>query len=63
MIRLKESAIVLAAMLERFASLLSPGGYLRSLSQQAAEGAFSPEPMVMALIRREAAKKFTAVYL
>lgn len=55
LIGLEESAIVLAAMLERFATLRSPGGYLRSLSQQAAEGTFSPGPMIMALIRREAA--------
>lgn len=51
----EDSAIILAAMLERFSAIRSPGGYLRSLSQQAAEKGFSPGPMVMALIRREAA--------
>lgn len=51
----EDSAIVLAAMLERFSSIRSPGGYLRRLSQQAAGGGFSPGPMVMALMRKDAA--------
>ena len=44
------AAIVVAAMLQRFASIQSPGGYLRALTAKAAEGAFSPGPMVMSLL-------------
>lgn len=51
----EEAAVVIAAMLERFADIHSPGGYLRRLSSKAAMGAFSCGPMVMALVRREAA--------
>lgn len=51
----EEAAVVLAAMLQRFDSIKSPGGYLRSLVRKAAEGAFSSGPMVMALMRRAAA--------
>lgn len=49
----EEAAIVLAAMLQRFDLLKSPGGYLRSLVRKAQDGAFSPGPMVMALMRGE----------
>ena len=51
----EDAAVVLAAMLERFSDIRSPGGYLRSLTQKAAEGVFSTGPMVMALLRRDAA--------
>ncbi|GFE51931.1 replication initiation protein [Roseobacter cerasinus] len=51
----EEAAVVVAAMLERFDDIKSPGGYLRHLSRKAAEGQFSCGPMVMALMRREAA--------
>lgn len=52
----EEAAVVVAAMLERFGDIRSPGGYLRHLSGKAAAGAFSSGgPMVMALMRREAA--------
>lgn len=51
----EEAAVVVAAMLERFADIHSPGGYLRHLSSKAAMGAFSCGPMVMALMRRDAA--------
>lgn len=47
----EEASIVLAAMLQRFDLLKSPGGYLRSLVRKAQDGAFSPGPMVMALMR------------
>ncbi|MEG3661930.1 plasmid replication protein RepC [Celeribacter halophilus] len=50
-----EAAVVLAAMLEKISDIRSPGGYLRSLSAKAAVGEFSSGPMVMALMRREAA--------
>ena len=49
----EEASIVLAAMLQRFDLLKSPGGYLRSLVRKAQDDAFSPGPMVMALLRGE----------
>lgn len=51
----EEAAVVVVAMLERFEEIRSPGGYLRSLTAKAALGEFSCGPMVMALLRREAA--------
>ena len=52
----EQAAIVVVAMLERFAEIKSPGGYLRALTAKAAAGEFSCGPMVMALIgRRNAA--------
>ncbi len=52
----EQAAIVIVAMLERFAEIKSPGGYLRALTVKAAAGEFSCGPMVMALIgRRNAA--------
>ena len=50
-----EAAVVVAAMLERIKEIRSPGGYLRALTAKAADGRFSSGPMVMALMRREAA--------
>lgn len=50
-----QAAIVLAAMLERFESIRSPGGYLRSLSRKAANNGFSPTPMILALLNKRAA--------
>lgn len=51
----EEAAVVVVAMLERFEEIHSPGGYLRSLTSKAALGEFSCGPMVMALMRRDAA--------
>lgn len=51
----EQAAVVVAAMLERFDQIKSPGGYLRHLARKADEGKFSCGPMVMALMRREAA--------
>ena len=52
----EQAAIVVVAILERFAEIKSPGGYLRALTVKAAAGEFSCGPMVMALIgRRNAA--------
>ena len=51
----EEAAVVLVAMLERFGDIRSPGGYLRSLSAKAALGEFSCGPMIMALMRKDAA--------
>ena len=50
-----EAAVVIAAMLERIKEIHSPGGYLRTLTAKAADGKFSSGPMIMALMRREAA--------
>ncbi|EEE34985.1 replication protein C [Rhodobacteraceae bacterium KLH11] len=44
------AAVTVACILQRFAEINSPGGYLRSLAGKAALGAFSPGPMVMALL-------------
>lgn len=51
----EEAAVVIVAMLERFNEIKSPGGYLRHLAAKATDGAFSCGPMIMALMRREAA--------
>lgn len=48
----EQASIVVVAMLERFADIRSPGGYLRSLTSKAAAGEFSCGPMVMALMSR-----------
>ena len=48
----ENASIVLAAMLERFEEISTPGGYLRHLTRKATEDAFSPGPMVMALLNR-----------
>ncbi|MFW8595855.1 plasmid replication protein RepC [Cribrihabitans neustonicus] len=50
-----DAAVVIAAMLERFGEIRSPGGYLRHLSAKARSGQFSIGPMVMALARQAAA--------
>ncbi|MFG6083299.1 plasmid replication protein RepC [Paracoccus litorisediminis] len=44
------AAVVLAAMLQRFTSIRSPGAYLQTLSAKAALGAFSAGPMISALM-------------
>ncbi|MFZ5965379.1 plasmid replication protein RepC [Thalassococcus sp. BH17M4-6] len=51
----EEAAVVIVAMLERYGEIRSPGGYLRHLSTKAARGEFSCGPMIMALMRRDAA--------
>lgn len=51
----EQAAVVIVAMLERFADIRSPGGYLRALTAKAAEGQFSVGPMVMALVGRRSA--------
>lgn len=47
------ASVALACILQDAARIRQPGGYLRALSRRAAEGGFSPGPMVMALLRRE----------
>lgn len=51
----EQASIVVVAMLERFAEIRSPGGYLRALTSKAAAGEFSCGPMVMALMSRRTA--------
>jgi replication initiation protein RepC len=48
----EQASIVVVAMLERFAEIKSPGGYLRALTSKAVAGEFSCGPMVMALMSR-----------
>ncbi len=48
----EQASIVVVAMLERFADIRSPGGYIRALTSKAAAGEFSCGPMVMALMSR-----------
>jgi replication initiation protein RepC len=45
-----QAAIVVAAILQRGATISSAGGYIRDLTRRAEEGAFSVGPMLMALI-------------
>lgn len=51
-----QAAATLAAILQKMSAIRNPGGYLRRLSEKAAENAFSPIPMVMALLGRGHAK-------
>lgn len=51
----EEASVVVAAILERFDDIKSPGGYLRSLTTKAAAGEFSCGPMIMALLGRQRA--------
>lgn len=51
----EEAAVVVVAILERFSEIQSPGGYLRALTAKAERGEFSCGPMIMALMRRDAA--------
>ncbi len=50
------AAITVACILQRAEHIAKPGGYLRALSARAADGSFTPGPMVMALLRTENAK-------
>lgn len=47
----EQAAVTCAGILQRIGSIQSPGGYLRSLTKKATQGAFSPAPMIMALLR------------
>jgi replication initiation protein RepC len=46
----ENASIVLACMLQKASDINSPGGYLRVLTNKSQDGAFSPGPMVMALL-------------
>lgn len=48
------AAVVVSAILQRFSDIRSPGGYLRDLTAKSAAGAFSPKPMIHALLRKTA---------
>lgn len=52
----ENAAIVLSAMLQRFEEIKNPGGYLRYLTQKAANNSFSAGPMIIALIRRQSSQ-------
>lgn len=47
------AAITVVGILQRASEIRSPGGYLRALTSKAEEGAFSPGPMIMALLATE----------
>jgi replication initiation protein RepC len=57
----EQLAIVIACMLERSEKIISPGGYLRSLTQKALENDFSGGPMLMALMRNSLKKEQNSV--
>lgn len=44
------ASICVAGILQRIKDIHSPGGYLRALTRKAENGAFSPGPMIMALL-------------
>lgn len=46
------AAVTVATILQRAESIVSPGGYLRSLSSKARNGQFSPGPIVVSLLRQ-----------
>ncbi|MFT4916166.1 MAG: replication initiation protein RepC, partial [Yoonia sp.] len=46
------AAVTVAGILQRIADIQNPGGYLRTLSNKAEAGSFSPGPMIMALLNR-----------
>lgn len=49
-------AVMTAAILQKGASIKSPGGYLRTLTRKAQSGAFSLGPVLMALIKERSRK-------
>ncbi|MCB1342106.1 MAG: replication initiation protein RepC [Pseudooceanicola sp.] len=55
------AAVTTAAILQRAGHIRSPGGYLRALTAKAAEGAFSPGPMIMALLSADAQSSASSV--
>ncbi len=46
-----EAAIVVSAILQKGEDILSPGGYLRALTDKARDGVFSSGPLLMGLLR------------
>ncbi|WP_052025809.1 plasmid replication protein RepC [Phyllobacterium sp. YR531] len=46
-----EAATVVSAILQKGEDILSPGGYLRALTDKAREGSFSSGPLLMGLLR------------
>lgn len=47
-LRAMVAALDLSGILQRLSDIRNSGGYLRALTGQAAEGRFSPGPMLMA---------------
>lgn len=54
-----EAAIVVSAILQKGESILSPGGYLRALTDKARAGSFSSGPLLMGLLRTNTIKHET----
>ena len=52
-----DTAIAIAYLLQRHGEIRSAGGYLRVLTEKAAEGAFSIRPMMLAALRSHQAKE------
>ncbi|MEP7453774.1 plasmid replication protein RepC [Phyllobacterium sp. SB3] len=48
---LNEAAIVVSAILQKGENILSPGGYLRALTDKARDGSFSSGPLLMSLLK------------
>lgn len=48
----EKAAIAIAGMLQRISEIKNPGGYLRALTNKAADGRFSTGPMIMALLKK-----------
>ncbi|MEW5423956.1 plasmid replication protein RepC [Amorphus sp. 3PC139-8] len=57
----RQSAVTLAAILQKGESIGNAGGYLRALTDRARAGCFSATPMVMALLRSRLTEHPTAV--
>jgi replication initiation protein RepC len=51
-----EAAIVVSAILQKGETILSPGGYLRALTDKARDGSFSSGPLLMGLLRSQKIK-------
>ena len=49
----EDASTIIAAILQRGDAIKSPGGYLRDLTEKGRAQAFSPGPMIMALLRSQ----------
>lgn len=56
----EDTAVVVAAILQRGEAIKSPGGYLRSLTEKARAGEFSLGPVLMALIHSKLRERMRA---
>jgi replication initiation protein RepC len=46
------ATITVVSILQRITEIKNPGGYLRALTDKAADGLFTPEPMIMTLLNK-----------